>query len=156
MGKYGYFDDEKKAYVITRPDTPAPWINFLTNHNYHALVSNTGGGFSFDRTPKDSRLIRFRYNSMPMDRPGRYVYIRDNGTGEYWSPTWQPTLPELDHYRCTHQPGLTTVESRYQGIYAQVQYMVPLDGDFEYWKVTIKNESKKRGNSVFSLLQNSV
>jgi cellobiose phosphorylase len=143
MGKYGYFDDKNRAYVITRPDTPAPWINYLTNANYHALVSNTGGGFSFDRSPKDSRLIRFRYNSFPMDRPGRYVYIRDAETGEYWSPTWQPTLTHLDSYKCTHRPGVTTIESTYKGIYARIEYLVPLEGDFEYWRVSVKNEGKK-------------
>jgi len=143
MGKYGYFDEKTNAYVITRPDTPAPWINYLTNENYHALVSNTGGGFSFDRSPKDSRLIRFRYNSYPIDRPGRYVYIRDNETGEYWSPTWQPTLTKLDSYKCTHVPGVTTIESTYKGIYVCVEYLVPVKGDFEYWRITVRNESKK-------------
>ena len=86
--EYGYFDGKNKEYVITKPDTPTPWINYLNNGKYCAMVSNTGGGFSFYIDPRENRILRYRYNNLPLDRPGRYIYIRDSENGEYWSPTW--------------------------------------------------------------------
>src|SRR4030043_1487766 len=86
--KYGGFSQDGSEFVITRPDTPTPWINYLSNSQYCAMVSNTGGGYSFHVDPKDRRILRYRYNSLPMDRPGRYIYIQDAKSGQYWSPTW--------------------------------------------------------------------
>jgi len=48
---YGYYDRGAREYVITRPDTPAPWINYLGQGSYGGIISNTAGGFSFDRDP---------------------------------------------------------------------------------------------------------
>ena len=87
---YGYFDEAAREYVITRPDTPTPWMNYIGEGRYGGIVSNTGGGYSFDRDPRNRRVTRYRYNGVPGDQPGRYVYIRYQETGEYWSPTWQP------------------------------------------------------------------
>ena len=92
MAKYGYFDDKNKKFVITRPDTPTPWINYLGSDEYCALMSNTAGGYSFHEDPKDRRITRFRYNNVPVDRPGKYIYLRDEKTGEYWSASWQPVV----------------------------------------------------------------
>ena len=101
--KYGYFDEKAGEFVITNPGTPAPWVNYLTNGRYHGLISHTGGGFSFFISPKDSRITRWRYNSMPFDRPGRYIFLRDHQTGKYWSLTWQPTPPaKFKKYECRH------------------------------------------------------
>ena len=99
MSKYGYFDEKNREFVITRPDTPTPWINYLGCEEYCALISNTAGGYSFHRDPKDKRISRFRYNNVPTDRPGRYIYLRDEKNGEYWSATWQPVLKTKDERR---------------------------------------------------------
>src|SRR3990167_6560449 len=96
--KYGYYNKNKREYVITRPDTPTPWINYLGSDEYCALVSNTGGGYSFHKDPKERRILRFRYNNIPADRPGRYVYIRDDKKREYWAAAWQPVLSDLKKY----------------------------------------------------------
>src|SRR5512142_1909057 len=82
---YGHFDPEAREYVITRPDTPTPWINYLGEGRYGGIVSNTGGGYSFDRDPRNRRVTRYRYNAVPADRPGRYIYLRDQETGTFWS-----------------------------------------------------------------------
>ena len=50
---YGYFDAGAREYVITRPDTPTPWINYLGEGRYGGIISNTAGGYSFDRDPKE-------------------------------------------------------------------------------------------------------
>jgi len=148
---YGYFDDENKEYVITRPDTPLPWINYLSNGKYCALVSNTGGGFSFYKDPRDQRILRYRYNNLPVDRPGRYIYIRDNHTSEYWSPTWQPVIKKLDNYECRHGLGYTRISSFYKGLDVEILYFVPLEDNLEIWSLTLQNNSlEKKELSIFS------
>ena len=148
---YGNFSSDGKEYIITRPDTPTPWINYLSNSNYCAMISNTGGGYSFHIDPRDRRILRYRYNNVPMDRPGRYLYIRDNQTSEYWSPTWQPVLKNLDEYECRHGLGYSIIESLYQGIKAKITYFVPLNNDLEVWMVTLKNTTTKQKDlSIFS------
>ena len=149
--QYGYFDDDKKEYVITRPDTPLPWINYLSNSKYCAMISNTGGGYSFYMDPRDLRILRYRYNNLPVDRPGRYIYIRDNHTSEYWSPTWQPVMKSLDSYECRHGLGYTKFSSSYQGIHSEILYFVPLEDNVEIWSLTVQNTSSERKElNIFS------
>ncbi len=136
--KYGYFDTRAHEFVITRPDTPAPWINYITNGKYTGLISNTAGGYSFYLSPRDGRITRWRYNSLPPDRPGRYLYIRDNADGRYWSPTWQPTFTPLTSYVCRHGLHYTIIESSYRDIRSRLTYFIP-DDDLEIWKVELVN-----------------
>src|SRR4030043_114032 len=154
--RYGYFDENTGEYVITRPDTPTPWMNCLGEGRYGGIISNTAGGYSFDRDPKNRRVTRYRYNAIPADQPGRYVYLRDQESGRYWSPTWQP-IPErkLAGYACHHGPGYTRILSRYQGIHAELLYFVPhaqdpdsspKEGDeagCELWLLHLRNDSKR-------------
>ena len=140
LDKYGYFSDDDKEFVITRPDTPAPWVNYISNGRYTGLVSNTGGGFSYWMDPRDSRITRFRYNSLPWDRPGRYIYLKDMD-GEYWSLSWQPTAHTPDEYECRVGLGYQTIKTLYREIRSEVTYFVPLDDDLEIWLVKVKNES---------------
>jgi len=137
--QYGYFDQKAHEYVITRPDTPTPWINYIGSGKYGGIVSNTGGGYSFHKDPRNRRLTRYRYNNVPMDRPGRYIYIRDVATGEYWNPGYQPVQRKLDSYSCRHGMGYTVLEGEYKAISSQVTYFVPDDMDFEIWLVKVKN-----------------
>ncbi len=139
--KYGYFDEGAKEYVVTRPDTPTPWINYIGGGNYGGIVSNTGGGYSFHKDPQNRRITRYRYNSIPMDRPGRYIYIRDAATGEYWNPGFQPSGKKLDSYSCRHGMGYTVLEGEYNGVAAGVTYFVPDDRDFEIWLLKIHNRT---------------
>lgn len=96
--QYGYFDLANKEYVITRPDTPAPWANYLGDPEYGAMISNNACGYSFVKSGANGRISRFRFNSN-MALPGRYIYIRDNDTADYWSASWQPVGKPLDQYR---------------------------------------------------------
>jgi cellobiose phosphorylase len=137
--KYGYFDEGAREYVITRPDTPTPWINYIGSGKYGGIVSNTGGGYSFHKDPQNRRITRYRYNSIPMDRPGRYIYIRDAETGEYWNPGFSPSARKLDSYSCRHGMGYTVLEGEYKGVAADVTYFVPDDRDFEIWLLRVKN-----------------
>lgn len=137
--RYGYFDDQEKEYVITVPDTPLPWINYLGSENFFSLVSNTGGGYSFYKDAKLLRLTRYRYNNVPLDSNGHYYYINENGT--IWNPGWQPAQTPLDSYECRHGLGYTRYSGKKNGLSAAVTAFVPLDDPCEIHKVTLKNES---------------
>ena len=138
--RYGHFDDERREYVIGQPDTPLPWINYLGSEDYFGIVSNTAGGYSFYRDARLRRLSRYRYNNAPLDLGGRYVYLRDDDSGAYWSPTWQPTQTTLEWYECRHGLGYTTIASRQAGIRAEITYVVPLGETLEVWRVRVSNE----------------
>ena len=157
---YGYFDTETREYVITRPDTPTPWFNYLGEGRYGGIISNAGGGFSFDRDPKNRRVSRYRYNAIPMDQPGRYVYIRDMESGKFWSPTWQPTPGvKLSSYECRHGAGYTCIASTHNGITASLLCFVPPapkdeSCSCELWVFNIKNTGKKpRKLRTFSYIE---
>jgi len=152
--RYGYFDDARREYVITRPDTPLPWINYLGCEDYFALISNTAGGYSFYRDARQRRLTRYRYNNVPLDCGGRYLYLRDDVTGEFWSPTWQPTRNDLESYFCRHGLGYTIIGSRYRGIAAEVLYFVPLGENLEIWQLSLTNERAAPAHlSIFSSIE---
>ncbi len=138
--KFGYFDDAAREYVITRPDTPLPWINYLGSEAYFGLISNTAGGYSFYRDARLRRLTRYRYNNTPLDVGGRYLYLRDNDDDAYWSATWAPVCGELDDYRCRHGLGYTVIESKRAGVQAETTYFVPLGENLEVWSVVLTNE----------------
>lgn len=137
--KYGYFDDERREYVITRPDTPLPWINYLGTEAYFGIVSQTAGGYSFYQDARLRRLTRYRYNNAPLDIGGRYLYLRDNGSGDYWSPSWQPTGGDLDDYECRHGLSYTTIASARAGVRAETLYFVPLGENLEVWRLRVTN-----------------
>ncbi len=150
--RYGYFDEANKEYVITRPDTPAPWANYLGSVEYGAIISNNATGYSFIKSGASGRLIRFRFNTMSNDQPGRYVYLRDNSDDDYWSCSWQPVCKPIEQFtsECHHGTAYTVISSRYKSIAASTTYYVPLDKSYEVWHVTIKNSSDvKRDISVF-------
>jgi cellobiose phosphorylase len=152
--RYGYFDDDRREYVITRPDTPLPWINYLGSESYFGLISNTAGGYSFYRDARLRRITRYRYNNVPFDYGGRYLYVRDNTSGDFWSPSWQPTRKELDHYTCRHGMGYTIIESAKAGIETETRYFVPLNENLEIWQLTVTNRRDAAADlSVFSLIE---
>ncbi len=153
--RYGYFDEKNKEYVITRPDTPTPWINYLGSDDYCGLISNTAGGYSFHKDPKEKRITRYRYNNIPSDRPGRYIYLKDNAKSDYWSATWQPVLKSKNYkYECRHGMSYTSIKSEYDKIATKVTYFVPLKENAECWIFNVKNRSgRKRDMSVFTYLE---
>ncbi len=152
--KYGHFDDTRREYVIERPDTPMPWINYLGCEEFFGLISNTGGGYCFYRDARLRRLTRYRYNNVPADTGGRYLYLRDDASGSFWSPTWQPTRTDLDAYACRHGMGYTVISSAYQGIQAETRYFVPLGQTLEVWQAQITNRRDQTARlSLFSAVE---
>ena len=139
--QYGYFDDEKREYVITRPDTPAPWANYLGSPEYGAIISNNAGGYSFAKSGANGGILRYVFNNF--DQPGRYIYIRDNDSRDYWSASWQPVGKDLETYqsKCSHGTGYTRMEADYSGIHSEALYYVPLDKSHEVWNLKVTNNS---------------
>ncbi|MBA3072606.1 MAG: glycosyl transferase, partial [Anaerolineae bacterium] len=154
--RFGKFDDLQREYVISRPDTPLPWINYLGMEAYFGIISNTAGGYSFYKDARLRRLTRYRYNNVPLDVGGRYVYIRDNDAQKptFWSPTWQPTRTTLDTYECRHGMGYTKIKSEYQGIQSESKYFVPLGENLEIWEFVVTNNRSEKANlSLFSAVE---
>ena len=141
--KYGYFDDKKREYVITRPDTPAPWVNYLGDPEYGAIVSNNAGGYSFVKSGANGRILRYVFNQF--DEPGRYIYLRDNETKDFWSASWQPVGKDLEKYKseCHHGTAYTRMMADYSGIHSEVRYYVPLGQSYEVWSLCVENCSDK-------------
>ena len=137
--KFGHFDDANREYVITSPQTPYPWINYLGTQGFFSLISNTAGGYSFYKDARLRRITRYRYNNVPVDMGGRYFYINDNGN--VWNPGWSPVKTQLDSYECRHGMGYTIIKGSSKGITAQVTFFVPQDFNGEIQKLTIKNDT---------------
>ncbi|MBL4826511.1 MAG: glycosyl transferase [Spongiibacteraceae bacterium] len=147
---YGYFDDEKREYVITEPCTPYPWINYLGSENFFSLISNTAGGYSFYKDAKFRRLTRYRYNNVPVDNGGRYFYIKENNT--IWSPGWKPCKTPLDTYECRHGLGYSQISGTKNKLRTSVLFFVPLGDNVEIQRVRLENLSdKKKTFTLFSL-----
>ncbi|OGO16293.1 MAG: glycosyl transferase, partial [Chloroflexi bacterium RBG_13_68_17] len=158
--RYGHFDDERHEYVIERPDTPLPWINYLGCEDYFGLISNTAGGYSFYKDARLRRLTRYRYNNVPADTGGRYIYLRDDEAAShptdppFWSPTWQPTRIPLDEYECRHGLGYTIIRGKLAGIASEICYFVPLGESLEIWQLTLHNDRRQTANlSVYSAVE---
>lgn len=154
--RYGYFDNSKREYVIERPDIPVSWTNYLGVKDFCTVISHNAGGYSFYKSAQHRRLTRFRPNGIPLDRPGHYVYLRDDDTGDYWSVSWQPVGKPLDQakYQCRHGLSYSKFTCDYAGIQAEQTLFVPIDDDVELWDVKIANKSDRPRNlSVFSYVE---
>ncbi|HIF9237231.1 GH36-type glycosyl hydrolase domain-containing protein [Photobacterium damselae] len=153
--KYGYFDNDNREYVITRPDVPAPWTNYLGTEKFCTVISQNAGGYSFYQSPEYNRVTKFRPNAT-FDRPGHYVYLRDDETGDYWSISWQPVAKSLDQasYEVRHGLSYSKFKCEYNGITATKTLFVPKGDDAQIWDVVIKNTGDTpRTISAFSFVE---
>ena len=137
--QYGYFDEKTREYVITRPDTPMPWANYLGSPEYGAIISANAGGYSFKKSGANGRILRYVFNQF--DQPGRYIYLRDNETGDYWSASWQPVAKPLSSFKTEirHGTGYTRIAADYSGIHSQASYYVPMGKEYEVWLFSVTN-----------------
>ncbi|MBP3902541.1 MAG: glycosyl transferase [Blautia sp.] len=150
--KFGRFDDISKEYVITTPDTPLPWINYLGTEDFFTLISNTCGGYSFYKDAKLRRITRYRYNEIPVDSNGKYYYINDGG--EIWNPGTMPSKTPLDAYECRHGMGYSRFHGEKNGLAADLLAFVPVDATCEINKLTLTNNSdSEKDFSVFSYVE---
>jgi len=140
---YGHFDDAQREYVITQPNTPRPWSNYIGNANFGGVITNNAGGYTFYRSAAQGKLTRYKFNSMPGELNGRYLYLRDQSNGDFWSNSWMPVAKPLDQFKstCRHGTGYTTLQSSYDSISSEVTYFTPSGALYEVWKVTVSNDS---------------
>lgn len=154
--RYGYFDNDNREYVIDRVDPPVSWTNYLGVEDMCCVINHTAGGYAFYKTPEYHRITRFRPNGVPMDRPGYYIYLRDNDTGEYWTVSWQPVGKSLDssEYECRHGLSYSKYSCKYEGISASQTMFIPIGDPVLLWDVKINNDSNRERNiSVFSYME---
>jgi cellobiose phosphorylase len=154
--QYGYFDDDAREYVITRPDTPRSWTNHLGSDYFGTVLTNNAGGYTFHRSGAEGRVTRLRFNAVPMDQPGKYLYLRDMESGDFWSTSWQPVGKPLEHFKsvCRHGTGYSVIESQYDGITSEMTYFIPVGKDYECWLVKLSNTSgRPRKLRAFSFVE---
>ena len=142
MNEFGHFDDASREYVITRPDTPWPWINYLGTDDFFSLISNTAGGYCFCKDARFRRILRYRYNGVPMDAGGRYFYIKDGDT--VWNPGWKPCKTGLDFYECRHGMGYTRITGEKAGLRAEALFFVPIRHRCELHRIRLTNTGPVR------------
>jgi cellobiose phosphorylase len=156
--QFGYFDDKNKEYVIERPDTPKSWSNYLGSTEYGAITTNNAGGYSFYKSAAQGRFMRLRFNVIPVDQPGRYFYLHDKESKDFWSTSWQPVGKPLSEYKseCRHGSAYTKISSEYSSIKTETNYFVPLGRTFECWHLKVTNNGKtKRSLSLFTYVEYS-
>lgn len=150
--RFGHFDPDHHEYIIDRPDAPQSWTNYLGTRDFATVIAHTGGGYSYYKSPEHGRITRFRQNTVAPEGPGKFVYLRDDEDGDYWSISWMPVGkpfragdegPSIDlaTYRSAHGMGYTRFEATYRGISAEQTVFIPLDDDLELWDVTVRNDS---------------
>jgi len=151
--EFGEFDRKSREFVVNRADTPRPWINYLSNGEYCVLMSQTGGGYSFYLDPAVNRITRWAPANYLSDRPGRYVYVRDVETGEFFSGMSAP-VNKSERHECRHGLGYTRIRNRYEGIQVTTTFFVPQKGRAEVWMVEVKNTSRReREVDVFPFVE---
>ncbi len=151
--KYGYFTGDGREYVITRPDTPRPWINVLSNGDYGTVVSQTGSGYSFRGNSNLCRINTW-LQDLIRDDYGKFLYIRDNASGRIWSAGWKPTCADFARYEVRHGIGYTVITAMINGIETEMLQFVSMDEPAEIWKITLKNKSgRKRSLSLFTYFE---
>lgn len=138
--KYGCFSNDGNEYIINTYQTPKPWINVISNGNYGLVISQTGGGFSWLTHSEFNRLNRW-HQDLVKDDWGKYFYIKNEQTGDVWSPTWMPVKTELDYYQIRYGFGYAKFESEFKGIRILLTVFVPLNDQIEIWNFNIQSKN---------------
>ena len=151
--KYGHFSSDGNEYIITNHRTPKPWVNVISNGKYGLVVSQNGGGFSWDTHSEFNRLNRW-HQDLVQDNWGKYFYFKDDKTGDVWSPTWMPVKTELDSYKVVYGFGYSKFISEYKGLKVTLTVFVPVGDDLEIWSFKIENKSaQKKSLSIFTYFE---
>jgi len=150
--KFGYFDDLNREYVMNTPKTPFPWINYLGQDGFFSLISNTAGGYCFYKDARLRRLTRYRYNSIPWDNGGRYLYVNDSG--KVYSLTWMPVKNDAESFECRHGLGYTKIKCLQNKLESEVLYFVPLKENAELHHLRLVNRGDEdKEITLFSFIE---
>ncbi|MFT4106581.1 MAG: hypothetical protein QM657_12540 [Lacrimispora sp.] len=135
MSEYGYFQKEGREFVITTPDTPRHWYNYLFNDQYVTFTSQVGFGEGIVQGYLGRRI-------MLVD--SRQVYISDAETKEFWLANGLPLRRQYESFKCIHGIGYSEISSQYQGIAVSWRLFVPQEAPEEIWTVKVKNNSQQK------------
>ena len=141
--KYGGFSKNGREYIITRPDTPRPWMHVISNAKYCLKITQTCSSSSMYVSNSVNQINPYDHNA---NAPGRHVYIKDLDTGEFFVPGSFP-VNKHDTFQCTYGMGYAKWDTAYNKIAASFKITVTLDDPVEIWTLKIKNN----GNKVKSL-----
>lgn len=136
------FDNEKKEISFDDYRTPSPWMNYLSNGTFHAMISQAGGGVAFYKSPQIWRINHYRFFHLPTDRSGFYTYIRDGE--EVWCPTCEPCPSKPEKWRGFHGMGYTGFEAERGGLKAETLYLVGKEENVMIWDMRIRSDRDRR------------
>lgn len=150
---FGQFAEDGASYLIHRSQSPRPWMNVMSMGTYGVALSQTGSGYSWLHHESMNRITHCDQDPV-QDMGGRYLYVRDDSSGKYWSVGWQPLRAKPQSYEVIHGVGYTIINSENEGIQTQWLVFVPADEPLEVWRLRIKNTTKNpRRLSLWSYME---
>ena len=132
--EFGEFEGDGGVFSIKNPRTPRPWLNYLWNEQYLAILDQFGSGTGL-RQDRDGRRV-----NLVADRA---VYIIEPDAGRWWLASGHPAGPSVEHYECLHEPGGTTIRTEAHGINCEWSICVACDEPAELWQLVVRNVSDK-------------
>jgi cyclic beta-1,2-glucan synthetase len=139
----GGFADNGREYVTVLGEglrTPVPWINVIANPSFGFLVSESGSGHTWSMNSHENQLTPWS-NDPVTDLPGEAIYIRDENTGEVWSPTALPIRDETAPYIACHGQGYSRFHHGSHGILVELLQFVPSADPIKISRLTLRNDS---------------
>lgn len=135
------FDNKKREIIISKYNTPTPWMNYLSNGTFHTMISQAGGGVAFYKSPQIWRINHYRFFHLPTDRSGFYTYILDGN--EYWSPTNEPCRVKPEEWEAAHGMGYTRYIAKHNGVSVTALYFVGQYENALVWNLKLKSDTDK-------------
>jgi cellobiose phosphorylase len=130
-------DSESRMRVLTNPSPGTPDVHLLSNGNYHVAITGAGGGYS---RWGDLAVTRWREDAT-LDNWGTFVYLRDLGTGEFWSTAYQPTLCGSKGYQAIFSLARAEFRQLHADLEVHTEVSVSPEDDVELRRITITNRS---------------
>lgn len=138
----GGFDLDNDQYVIKLKDgrnTPAPWINVVSNRNFGFHVSESGSAYTWYKNSRENKITTWS-NDWVSDIPSEAAYLRDEESGDIWSITAKP-IRDSGEYIIEHGFGYSNFKHEAYGIVGEMTMFVPKDDNVKLCKVSLKNNS---------------
>lgn len=142
MTSYGYFNDAAREYVITNPQTPVKWINYIGSLAFGGFIDQTGGMLICRQDPALNRITKYLTQDPPSEFRASTLYLRTpqvDGGFHVFSPFYVPTLTPFNRYECHVGLGYTTFLSEMNGFRTEVRVFVPLGENVLLQDVTVTN-----------------
>ncbi len=136
-----HFDNEKREFVVSRYNTPTPWMNYLSNGTFHTMISQAGGGVAFYKSPQIWRINHYKFFHVPTDRSGFYTYIIDGA--DTWCPTNEPCKNKPDTWQAAHGMGYTRFEAEKKGLRAVATYFVGPYENALIWNLKLRSDTDR-------------